>query len=131
VLKCAGPESQWLCHGGCHRQRQRRNSDTAPTSCATSICGNDDNCADGGGKDDNDNDQEEEGDHLSEWKVKYFLYHLLVVLDALHTASIMHTDVKPRNMLISGPHSSSGDGGRDPEDVCRREGVVQTKYGGD
>ncbi len=96
-----------------------------------SICRNDDNCADGGGKDNNNNDREEEDDHLSKGKVKYFLCHLLVALDALHTTSIMHTDVKPLNMLINCPHPSLGDGGSDPEDVRRGEGVVQTKDGGD
>ncbi len=131
VLEHAGPESQWLCHGGRHRQRQRRDGDAAPTGCAASVGGNDDNRADGGGKDDNDNDREEKDDHLSEREVKYFLCHLLVALDALHTASIMHTDVKPRNTLINRPHLSSGDGGSDPEDVRRGEGVVQTKDGGD
>ncbi len=102
-----------------------------PFGCAASICGNDDNRADGGGKEDNDKDREEEDGHLSERKVKYFLCHLLVVLDALHATSIMHTDVKPRNMLINRPHLSFGDGGSNPEDVRHREGVVQTKDGGD
>jgi hypothetical protein len=46
--------------------------------------------------------------------VKYFLCHLLVALDVLPAASIMHTDVKPWNMLINFPHPSLGDGGSDP-----------------
>ncbi len=131
VLKHAGPESQWLCHGGRHHQRQRHDGNAAPTGCAASICGNDDNCANGGGKDNNDNDREEEDNHLSKQEVKYFLCHLLVVLDALHATSIMHMDVKPQNMLINCPHPSLGDGGSNPEDVRCGEGVVQMKDGRD
>ncbi len=131
VLEHAGPKSQWLCHGRRHCQRQRRNGNAAPTGCAPSVGGNDDKRANGGGKDDNNNNREEEDNYLSEQEVKYFLCHLLVVLDVLHAASIMHTDVKPQNMLINRPHPSPGDGGSNPEDVRRREGVVQMKGGGD
>lgn len=39
-------------------------------------------------------------DYLDEEDMKYYLYHLLVALDNLHEAGIMHRDVKPRNVLI-------------------------------
>jgi serine/threonine protein kinase len=35
-------------------------------------------------------------DYLSEREVKYYLCHLLIALDVLHAAGIMHRDVKPR-----------------------------------
>lgn len=37
---------------------------------------------------------------LKEYEIQYFLCHLLVALDHLHSKGIMHRDVKPRNVLI-------------------------------
>ena len=39
--------------------------------------------------------------YLTEHEIKYYLCHLLIALDGLHAAGIMHRDVKPRNMLIN------------------------------
>lgn len=39
--------------------------------------------------------------HLDEDEIAYFLLHLLVALDGLHEAGIIHRDVKPRNTLIN------------------------------
>ncbi|KAL3811412.1 hypothetical protein ACHAXA_005313, partial [Cyclostephanos tholiformis] len=87
VLEHAGTESQWLCHDG-RRRRRGRGFDRE----------NDDNRDVDGN---NNLASEEDDDYLSEREVKYYLCHLLVALDALHAAGIMHRDVKPRNTLIN------------------------------
>eukprot|EP00536_Pseudo-nitzschia_multiseries_P006331 jgi/Psemu1/192864/e_gw1.133.55.1 len=38
--------------------------------------------------------------YLTEYEIRYYLLHLLVALDHLHSCGIMHRDVKPRNVLI-------------------------------
>lgn len=50
-----------------------------------------------------------ESEYLSEREMKYYLCHLLVALDALHSAGLMHRDVKPRNCLINFPSSYKTD----------------------
>jgi serine/threonine protein kinase len=45
--------------------------------------------------------QQEHPTYLTEHEIKYYLCHLLVALDGLYAAGIMHRDVKPRNMLIN------------------------------
>jgi hypothetical protein len=42
-----------------------------------------------------------EDDHLSERKVKYYLCHVLMVLDSLHAAGIIHWEVELQYMPIN------------------------------
>jgi serine/threonine protein kinase len=42
-----------------------------------------------------------EDDHLSKRKVKYYLCHVLMALDSLHAAGIIHREVEPQNMPIN------------------------------
>lgn len=57
----------------------------------------------------NDTEESNKTYYLTEREMKYYLCHLLIALDALHSAGIMHRDVKPRNCLINIPSSYNKD----------------------
>jgi hypothetical protein len=42
-----------------------------------------------------------ENNHQSKRKVKYYLCHVLMVLDSLHAAGKIHREVEPQNMPIN------------------------------
>jgi serine/threonine protein kinase len=44
---------------------------------------------------------ERDGDYLTDYEIRYYLFHLLIALDGLHSIGIFHRDVKPRNALIN------------------------------
>lgn len=90
ILDHAGPTSRWLCHGrSCDLtsgtppvlKKQSSNVSRRVAMKQGQI--------------------EEEHHHLSEYEIKYYIYHLLIALDALHSRGIMHRDVKSRNILIN------------------------------
>mmetsp|Transcript_16078 Transcript_16078/g.20012 ORF Transcript_16078/g.20012 Transcript_16078/m.20012 type:complete len:370 (+) Transcript_16078:79-1188(+) len=91
VLEHAGRDAQWFCHG------------VSPAAAAVTSGG-------GAGGGVNKGDNVVDAGVLTLYEIKYYLYHLLVALDALHAQGIMHRDVKPRNVLITRCHG--GDNSR-------------------
>lgn len=77
VMEHAGKYARWLCHGlGCD-----------PTSLTENFK--------------NDlMDRRKEPYYLSEYEMKYYLCHLLIALDSLHSRGIMHRDVSRFIMQI-------------------------------
>jgi casein kinase II subunit alpha len=102
ILEHAGCNSQWLCHDSRSKQQQLPNSSSHRRSKSVPQPGGNINDVHYNHNNDNYmNNDDEEGQYLTELEVKYFLCHLLIALDGLHSAGIMHRDVKPRNTLIN------------------------------
>lgn len=104
VLEHAGRNAQWLCHPTATHSSSRSSSKPHQSTHHTSNTNRNEHDA---GVDDHQQPP------LSDYEIRYFLCHLLIALDGLHRAGIMHRDVKPRNVLINRscvalpPHSSS------------------------
>ena len=82
VLGHAGHESQWLCHNGRAGGSRGMASYAATTGKTSGI------------------EEQSQNDLLTQFEVRFYLFHLLVALDSMHACGIMHRDVKPRNVLI-------------------------------
>lgn len=91
VLEHAGQTAQWFCHGS---------RPLLPSSSSSTTATSEENVNHYTTNKPHHNKYSYQN-HLTEYEIKYYLCHLLIALDELHAAGIMHRDVKPRNTLIN------------------------------
>jgi casein kinase II subunit alpha len=105
VLQHAGPNAQWLCHGHHTAPTTSFSVGATQTTLQQQQPNKSDNSVSASSMQQQQQQQQDDNSSsystLTDYEIRYYLYHLLIALDGLHEAGLMHRDVKPRNVLIN------------------------------